>query len=175
MADTQGEGASIFRQSAMSRIASADDLDKYIKVTNPSAWVVLAAAILLIAGLAIWAATAIIPTTVQVTGIIDGTEVTCWVDQDTKDKIEEGGAYVTVMDVAATVYSLDAIPWSESEVENVVNSDYLIDSMTLSDWSYQIVVTLPHALENVEAETKLVPVNLTVTETHPLDLVLGNR
>lgn len=38
MADTQGEGASIFRQSAMSRIASADDLDKYIKVTNPSAW-----------------------------------------------------------------------------------------------------------------------------------------
>ena len=53
MADTQGEGASIFRQSAMSRIASADDLDKYIKVTNPSAWAVLLASVLLIAGLAI--------------------------------------------------------------------------------------------------------------------------
>lgn len=176
MADTQGENASIFRQSAMNRIASADDLDKYMRVTNPSAWVVLLAAILLIGGLAIWSATAVIPTTVQVTGVAMGKEVTCWVDEKTEAKIEEGGAYATVMDVEASKITLDDIPYSEAEVRNDFESDYLVESVTLHDWNYELNLTMPKPIEGTaEDDARPVPVNITVSETHPLNLVLGNR
>ena len=175
MADTQGEGASIFRQSAMSRIASADDLDKYIKVTNPSAWVVLLASVLLIAGLAVWSATAIIPTTIQVTGIATGDTVTCWVDTETEEKIEEGGAYATVMDVEATQIEIDTLPWSKSEVKDKIGSDYLMESVSLVDWNYELTIKLPDTAEDTNQDVHLVPVSLTVSETHPLGLVLGER
>jgi hypothetical protein len=34
---------SLFRKSALNRIASADDLDKALKVSNPSAWMSISA------------------------------------------------------------------------------------------------------------------------------------
>ncbi len=175
MADTQGNGTSIFRQSAMSRIASADDLDKYIKVTNPSAWVVLLASVLLIGGLAIWSATAIIPTTVQVPGVIMGTEVICWVDEETEEKIIEGGAYASVLDVEATELEYEEIPYSRAEVAQRFQSDYLLDAVTLYDWNYELSLTLPHEVEGIGEDIRPVPVSITVSETHPLSLVLGNR
>ena len=175
MADTQGKGASIFRQSAMSRIASADDLDKYIKVTNPSAWVVLIASILLIGGLTIWAATAVIPTTVHVTGIVMETDVLCWVDQETQEKIVDGGAYATVMDIETTELAIDDIPYSRKEVEQEFASDYLLDSVTLYDWNYEITMKLKQEIEGADEDNaRPAPVSITVSETNPLSLVLGN-
>ena len=159
----------------MSRIASAEDLDKYIKVTNPSAWAVLLASILLIGGLAIWAMTAVIPTTVQVSGIVTGTDVLCWVDMETEEKIMEGGAYATVMGVEASEIGIDDIPYSRAEVQKEFDSDYLLDSVSLYDWNYQLVMKLPHKLEGLGDGSRPVPVSITVSETHPLNLVLGNQ
>ncbi len=175
MADTRDEGASIFRQSALSRIASADDLDKYIRVTNPSAWVVLFASILLIGGLAIWSATAVIPTTVEVPGVVMGKDVICWVDEETKEKIMEGGVYATVLDVEAIELEYEEIPYSKAEVVQRFQSDYLLDAVTLYDWNYELTLKLPHTLEGIGENTRPVPVSITVSETRPLSLVLGKR
>jgi hypothetical protein len=175
MADTRNEGAGIFRQSAMSRIASADDLDKYIKVTNPSAWVALFASLLLLAGLATWSATAVIPTTVELTGIITGNQVLCWVDETTANRIQSGGAKASVLDITATAAVCDELPCSKAEVEKLINSDYLVDSITLNDWNYEVDLTLPQEVEGIGDEVRPVPVTIIVSETQPLPLVLGNR
>ena len=60
----------VFRRSTMNRIASSDELDHYIKVTNPSAWVIALAALLLVGGVIVWAILAIVPVTVETTGIL---------------------------------------------------------------------------------------------------------
>ena len=45
---------SIFRQKSLKRISSPEQLNDYIRVTRPSVWLVLAAVILLLAGIIVW-------------------------------------------------------------------------------------------------------------------------
>ena len=46
----------LFRKESMERISSPEKLDDYLHVTTPAVWLVLAAAILLLAGLFAWSA-----------------------------------------------------------------------------------------------------------------------
>ena len=177
MAASQGEGASIFRQSAMSRIASADDLDKYIRITNPSAWMVLIAAILLLGGLAFWSITAVIPTTVGVTGIAQDGAVVCWVDEVTANKIAEGGTHATVLNKPAASVSVSDMPLSPSEARADMSSDYAAEVIDLSDWNYEVTIeidTSSLSSSDTSDKTRLVPVSITVSEHHPIDLVLNS-
>ena len=45
---------SIFRQRSLERISSPEQLTDYLKVTNIGVWVILAAVIILLAGLFVW-------------------------------------------------------------------------------------------------------------------------
>ncbi len=60
----------IFRKKAMNRISSPEDLTSYMRVTSPGMWVILAAVIILLAGLFAWAAVGTLETTVDATAVI---------------------------------------------------------------------------------------------------------
>ncbi|MCR5683912.1 MAG: hypothetical protein K6G81_00630 [Lachnospiraceae bacterium] len=47
-------GNSIFREKSIERISSPEQLNDYIRVTTPSVWLVLAAVIILLAGMFAW-------------------------------------------------------------------------------------------------------------------------
>ncbi len=64
----------VFRKKALDEIRSPEQLNDYLKVTNPGVWVILAAAVLLFAGLFAWASIGKLETTVPALAIIeDGT------------------------------------------------------------------------------------------------------
>lgn len=44
----------LFRKKAVDNISSPEDLNSYLKVTNPSVWIVLVAIIALLVGLFVW-------------------------------------------------------------------------------------------------------------------------
>jgi len=48
----------IFRKTSLDRISSPEHLNDYIKVSNPSVWLVLAAVAVLLAAAVIWGFTA---------------------------------------------------------------------------------------------------------------------
>ncbi len=48
------ESKQIFREKSLERVSSPEQLDDYIKVTTPSVWIILAATIVLLAGMIIW-------------------------------------------------------------------------------------------------------------------------
>jgi hypothetical protein len=48
------ESKQIFREKSLKRVSSPEQLDDYIKVTTPSVWIILAATIVLLAGMIIW-------------------------------------------------------------------------------------------------------------------------
>ena len=50
------EQKQIFRKSAIDRVSSPEQLTDYIRVTTPGAWGILAASIILLAALYVWAA-----------------------------------------------------------------------------------------------------------------------
>ena len=48
-------GNGLFRQKAIDNMSTPEDLTDYLKVTNPGVWAVLAAIVLLLVGLLVWA------------------------------------------------------------------------------------------------------------------------
>ena len=50
----KNENTTIFRQKSIDRISSPEELHDYIKVSSPSAWVVLTAIIVLLVGVLVW-------------------------------------------------------------------------------------------------------------------------
>ena len=44
----------VFRQKSMDRISSPEELNDYLKVTNPGVWTLLAAVVALLIGLFVW-------------------------------------------------------------------------------------------------------------------------
>ena len=188
MADAGEHAEDVFRRSTINRIASADELDHYIKVTNPSAWAVLLAALLLVAGILVWALVAIVPVTVETTGITfnhpDTGEalVACWVDETTASRIEESGVKASVDGVEAESAELDKTPMSATEVVSFLGSDFYIQSIDLDKWNYLVVIE-PGAKPDISdyeiatsvGESHLVPVSLVVSEKRPINIVMGKQ
>ena len=46
----------IFRKKSLDRISSPEQLNDYIRVANPGIWMILAAVIILLAGVCVWGA-----------------------------------------------------------------------------------------------------------------------
>ena len=62
----------VFRKKTLERISSPEQLNDYLRVTNPGIWVVLAAVILLLAGIFAWAAAGTLETKADATVIVQG-------------------------------------------------------------------------------------------------------
>ena len=69
MTDSGGE---LFRQKAIDRMSSPDELTDYLKVTSPSVWAVLAAVVVLLAGLIAWACVGTLPTKADASVVVQG-------------------------------------------------------------------------------------------------------
>jgi len=61
----------IFREKSIDRISSPEQLDEYLKVTTPSLWLVLAAVVVLLAGILVWASVGTLETTIDAVGVVD--------------------------------------------------------------------------------------------------------
>ena len=66
------ERTEIFREKTIKRISSPDQLKDYLKVTNPGIWAVLAAVVLLLAGILVWASVGTLETKAEVKVVVDG-------------------------------------------------------------------------------------------------------
>jgi hypothetical protein len=62
-------GSSIFRKSALERISTPEQLNDYIRVTNPRIWILLVGLLALLAGAGFWAFFGSIPETVTLKGV----------------------------------------------------------------------------------------------------------
>lgn len=75
----------IFRKKSLDKVKSPENLDDYIRVSNPGVWLLLASIIILLAGVCVWGifghidSTADITVTAEngvITGTVSGLEVT---------------------------------------------------------------------------------------------------
>ena len=54
------EESSLYRKESMERIQSPEQLNDYLRITNPTIWILLIAVIILLAGMLIWSSYATI-------------------------------------------------------------------------------------------------------------------
>ncbi|HCF71134.1 MAG TPA: hypothetical protein DER33_06040 [Syntrophomonas sp.] len=121
---------SIFRKSSLERISSPEQLNEYVKVTNPGVWAVLLGLFALLIAVAIWAFAGNIPETVQLTGVAfaqDGEEeaVYCFVPMSVSKRLSDGMKVQVSPDYASreeygyifgTVESIGEKPVTEEEI-----------------------------------------------------------
>ncbi|MDD4169463.1 MAG: hypothetical protein PHD36_04255 [Desulfotomaculaceae bacterium] len=86
---------SIFRKSSLERISSPEQLNEYVKITNPGVWAVLLGLFALLIAIAIWAYAGSIPETLQLTGVAfarEGEEerVFCFVPMGVSKRLSDG-------------------------------------------------------------------------------------
>ena len=62
----------IFREETLQRISSPEQLTNYLRVTNPGIWAILAAVILIMAGLFVWSAVGTLETSADAKVIVEG-------------------------------------------------------------------------------------------------------
>ena len=96
----------IFRKESLDQISSPEQLNDYLRVTNPAVWLVLTAVILLLAGMLLWASVASIDSFASGTAQVqDGTMRIIFEDPQITKSVQTGMT-VTAGDASAQVSSI---------------------------------------------------------------------
>jgi hypothetical protein len=161
----------IFNRAATDKLRSPDDLDKYVRVTNPSVWVILAACIALLVGLLAWGVFGAVTTNVSATGVsIDGRAM-CFLTAEDVAKVHVGDN-VSVNGEGMTVAKVATVPVSRDEAHGIMKSDYLVSTLVNGDWVYQ--VTFEGDASDLPDSVPL-SVNITTDQIPPIRLILGGN
>ena len=168
MPDVSG---SIFNRRATEKLRSPDDLDKYVRVTNPGVWVVLAACIALLAGLLAWGVFGSVTTSVSATGVsVDG-QAMCFLHAEDAAKVHVGDK-ANVGGEQLTVSEISSVPLSRDEAGKVLTSDYLVSTLVNGDWAYRVV--FDGDTSDLATGVPL-QVSITTERIAPISLVLKNQ
>ena len=124
--------SNVYRQTSMQRIQSPEQLNDYLRVTNPSVWIVLAAAVLILAGALIWGSFAYIDSFVTGNAEVKSGVMTVSFEDETMAKNIETGMNVTVGDTTATIVSVG---------RDANGQLFALAETTLADGVYQATVS----------------------------------
>ena len=133
MAENDKQG--LFREKALKKISTPEQLSDHLRVTNPSVWLILASVLLLLAGLIVCAGVTTIETTVDARVVfVNGTgEVSTSVELEVGQEIRIGNRNLTI-----DMLSMD----SSGRMKAIVLSD-------LPDGTYsaRVLVSAEHPLD----------------------------
>lgn len=92
----------LFRQKSLDKVKSPDNLSEYIKVVNPSVWVLLASVLVLLLGLCCWGIFGSVQTVIAAQVQCDNGESICVLSQEDGSRVTPGMT-VSVNGTEATV------------------------------------------------------------------------
>ncbi len=132
----------LFREKALKKMSSPEQLNEYIRVTNPGVWTALFAVIIFLVGVCVWGVLGKIESTVVAFAISDGSEAVCYLkDADSVSSITEGQT-VEIGDVSYTVASISEVK-QVKDCEFINGNDYAkhVGLLSDEDWVYEIAIS----------------------------------
>ena len=82
----------LFRKKSLDKVKSPDNLGEYIKVVNPSIWLLIAGILVLLLGLCCWGIFGNIQTVVHAQVQCTGAEAVCLLSQEDSSRVRPGMA-----------------------------------------------------------------------------------
>ncbi|MBQ7139434.1 MAG: hypothetical protein IJO39_10645 [Clostridia bacterium] len=165
----------LFKKSSVERFSSPEKLNDYIQVSNPSSWMVLAAALALLLGVLAWGLFGEMTQSESFSGVMQEGKLQCYVSSAVSAALEPGmevtiapmTAREDVEIVGGKVLAIASRPLSYDEVIKDVESDYLQAALGISSWNIAVEIAPDEALYD-----GMVYVVSVVTETQrPIDLI----
>lgn len=124
---------SLFRKKSMERISSPEQLNDYLHVTSPSVWIIMAAIVLLLAGMLIWGSMASIDSFASGTAQVeDGSLRVIFDDRTLAESVQTG----MVIEVGENAVAIRSVGVTES------GDVFALGATTLADGSYPARVVL---------------------------------
>ena len=130
----------IFRKKSVERVSSPEQLSDYIRVSNPSVWMTLAALIVLLAGVCVWGVLGRLETKVSAAALSESGSIVCYVKETDAEKVEIGMT-VRIGGNEFTVESVSASPVAVAQGGNF--SEYLlyVGGLQVGEWVYEVVLS----------------------------------
>ena len=170
---------SIFDDEAIEQALTSRDLDSYLRVVRPSAWIWAVALTALLAGALVWALTATLPQTLQVNGFIntDGS-VVAYIPTKEMPGDAITGCRVSVAAVDGTVLTgivseVGGRPRSQEEVTNQLQDAWVAHMLATSAYAYRAVVSLDAGADVREVDT-IAALTLVLSEQRPIELLFNS-
>ena len=165
---------SLFRKASLDSLSSPEQLNDYIKVSNPSIWIVLMAMFILLAVVLIWSFTGSLPTSIHTKGVVNSGKAVGYVDITEAGTIKAGQA-VKVQAINQNtainghIDSVGVVPLSASEIAAELKSDYLAQALAPKGFA----VTVDVSLDSSDLPDKtLVNINIVTDTVRPIDFLL---
>lgn len=144
------EKNNIFRQKSLERVTSPEGLDKYIRTTTPSLWLLLASIIVLLCGIIVWATVGKIETASEIGCVVSGGTTTCYMAEADYEKMTED-AFIKINDQKYEIKNVTG------PVEQSGSSDsFLIHAANIEDGGWYYVITVKTDLANGSYKCKIV-------------------
>lgn len=154
----------IFRDKSMDKITSPEQMNDYIRVSNPSVWIILAAVIILLAGVCVWGIFGRLDTATETGGVCENGKLTVYMSESDYAKVGEK----TIISVGGNEYSVADRP--EKPVRTDENTDpYLMHLVGVSegDWVYALEIGADGLPDGTYA------LSVVTERVRPLDFVLN--
>ena len=128
----------LFRKKSVDKVSSPEQLNEYIRVANPGVWMVLAAIVILLAGVVVWGFIGHLDPTLDTAIVCENGEAVIYVKEADTEKVEVG---MTVR-VGDKEYAVSEISAEPVRVDGAM-SEYAIHlgGLTEGEWVYAVKVS----------------------------------
>lgn len=125
----------LFRKSSIDRLSSPEQLNDYIRVSNPGVWMVLSAVIVLLAGVCVWGIFGHLESKVDTAGVCENGVFTCYVTEEKAGQIQQG----MTVNVDGTEFAVSGIS-TKPVVVSAETDSYLLHlgGFTVGEWLYEV-------------------------------------
>lgn len=125
----------LFRKKSLDKLSSPEQLNDYIRVSNPGVWAVLTAIVVFLTGVCIWGMFGRLDTVIKVAGECSDEVVICYV-KDSDIQTVQAGMEISINGEQGTITGIETIP---VEVTEDMNS-YVryLGELNKGDWVYVV-------------------------------------
>lgn len=154
----------LFRQKSMDKITSPEGLSDYIRVSNPSVWIILAAIITLLVGVCVWGIFGKLDTALQTGGACENGQLVFYLSENDIDKIDENA----IVSVGGKEFALTEISASPVKIDGSFDA-YLVHLTGLAegDWVYVLKADAAGVKDGICS------VEVITERVNPIDFVLN--
>ncbi len=153
----------VFREKSMERVSSPEQLNDYIKVSNPAVWMIISSVIILLIGICVWGVFGRLNTVIKTGGVCQNGVACCYVKEADVAKIKaESTVSVNGKDYSVTSMSKTPIKAGENVDPYILHLGNIGDN----DWVYEVFFNAP--LNNDKYE-----MNITVDSVSPMSFILN--
>jgi len=155
--------SNLFRKKSLERISSPEQLNSYIRVSTPSVWMLLAAIVILLAGVCVWGVFGHMDTTLSVVAISQEGFVTAYIREEDAARAT-AGMQLSIGDAQGQVLRISAEP---QRVDDTF-SEYVrhVGGLQEGEWVYAVTLDIP-------CPDGVYPAQIVIDSVSPMSFVLN--